>query len=146
MTDTTAAVALAFRRSHADTQAILDDLEAQGIHVVFRAVTGDLCPCGYHYATESGLCLACEAAEAALEKADEIAAERKRLEAEFVKMINRYKTAKKRERARFFANPRDSENRERWRIARELFDDIEESLDRPDWNDTDDSGFDEEDG
>lgn len=135
------AVARAFKRTAADTRALLADLEAEGYTVVYRE-TFDLCPCGYHYATESGLCLSCEAKEEERVRAEEIVEESKRLEEEFGRMRNKLKTALKRERERFFAKPRDASNRERWRIARELIADIEESLNRDSWE-GDDTGWEE---
>lgn len=111
----------------ADVRALLAELEAEGVFVTYQPTTGELCTsCTVHLANESGFCPICEANELAIEAAEEMDAERHRLQHMKTKLENVMKTQRKRMRKRFLANPRDKENRMRWQIAQELLDQIEE--------------------
>lgn len=124
MQDVVRLLAYALKRSASDTRTLIDELEAAGVYMTYRPTTSELCPCGYHFATESGLCAKCEAEEEAFAAIEGIESERQQLAEYRTKLENVLKQQRKRMRSKFLANPRDSENRLRWEIAKELLEDI----------------------
>lgn len=108
MTDEAArAIALQLKWSMTDVRSFIDDLEHQGVHITFAPTTGELCPCGYHYATPSGLCVKCETDREVERQQEEDEAEEARLAEETERRLNNVKKARERMRKRFLANPRD---------------------------------------
>jgi hypothetical protein len=83
------------------------DLEAIGVYLIYRPTSDELCPCGYHMATESGLCVRCETEREEEEQRERDAEEEARLRKEAERRINKAKKARERMRRRFLANPRD---------------------------------------
>jgi hypothetical protein len=108
-TDVARIVGYRLKLSGHSVRELLDDLESAGVHLRYVPTTGDLCPCSYHYATESGLCVKCETErelELQMERDDD---ERRRLEEQTTRRINATKKARERMRRQHMANPRDKE-------------------------------------
>jgi hypothetical protein len=120
--DTAAEVIAVLQKwSMTTTRAFIADLEAEGVHVIHRPMTGELCPCGYHMATDSGLCVKCETDREVDRQREADAVEEARLRRENERRINKAKKARERMRRRFLANPRDSD-------AKELLDAVDEFI------------------
>lgn len=127
MSDPAQAIALQLKWSMVAVRRLLDDLEGQGVHVVFVPTTGDLCPrCAAHYATEdSGFCIKCTT-DLSLERQREADAEEEaRLREEAERAVNEVKKQRERMREIYDANPRKKslkkwiewcvENPDRWK-------------------------------
>jgi hypothetical protein len=100
-------------------------LEHRGVHVIYRPTTGELCPCGYHEATESGLCVSCETERELERQREKDAEEHERLEAERERQINSLKKQRERSRRALRANPRDTEARHMIQVVEELLEYLE---------------------
>lgn len=113
-------LALLLKWRMADVRGLMDELEASGVHVQYIPTTGDLCPCTYHYATESGLCVKCETDREVARQKERDEAERERLANDTERRINAAKKARERMRRRHLANPRDTEAKEMLRAVDEF--------------------------
>ncbi len=112
MEEAARAIALRLKWSMTKVRELVAELEADGVHLVYRPTTGDLCPCTYHYATESGLCVKCETKRDLERQQMALEEEERRLEAEAERDRNAEKKRRQRVRERYDANPRKSRNRE----------------------------------
>lgn len=107
MDDAARVVAVHLKWSMTEVRALLENLEHQGVHLVSRQTTGELCPaCAAHWATESGLCVRCETERELADRRRAMQDEQERLEEEATKVRNALKTEHKRMRLPYAANPR----------------------------------------
>jgi hypothetical protein len=108
MSEATARLALRLKWSMADVRRLLDDLEADGVSVIYTPTTGDLCPaCTAHYATEeTGFCIRCTTDRKLERQREADEAEEARLREEAVRAVNEQKQERKRMRELYQANPR----------------------------------------
>jgi uncharacterized Zn finger protein (UPF0148 family) len=111
--DAVAALARGQKWSMAYAREFASDLEAVGVHLIYRPMTEELCPrCGYHYATESGVCVRCETEEEESRRQEELEDERRRLTRDRKRKVDAVKQALKRMREPLLANPRDKRAKE----------------------------------
>lgn len=101
------AIALSLKWSASAVRGLLGDLEQQGVHVIYRPMSGELCPaCTEHWATDEGLCMQCLTERDLLEQRHAIEDEEARLEKRVRNARDALKQERKRMRERFGANPR----------------------------------------
>lgn len=137
------ALAVKLKWSMSDVRALVEDLEGEGIQLVYAPVTKELCSnCAAHYATETGFCIACENRAEVERQRMRDEDEQKWLMDRAEKAINATKSARKRMRRKFLANPRDAKAKELWAAVEEFLELIEdnyrgqeESDDEPRWTD-----------
>lgn len=114
MTEATAVLARHLKWTMASTRHLVEELEAAGVYVTYVPTSGDLCPnCAVHYATErTGFCVRCTTEQDTdrQRRADEEEEARLREEAE--RRVNAVKTARKRMRQTYLANPRDKNSKQ----------------------------------
>lgn len=125
--DAARVIAYSLKQPMSAIRHYIDDWEGAGVHVRYVATTEELCPCGYHYATESGLCVRCETQRELERQTERDADEERRLEQLTTRRVNAVKKARERMRKRFLANPRDKEAKAKLAMCDEIIAEFEEA-------------------